>query len=51
VGGVLTSEALGAFESLGRFEITGVGNNQTGNPIMSPRRLSVEMHGGKTFPK
>jgi hypothetical protein len=51
VGGVLTSEALGAFKALGRFEITGVGNNQTGNPIVSPGRLSVAMHGGPMFPK
>jgi hypothetical protein len=51
VGGVLTYEALGASEALGRFEITGVGNNQTGNPIVSPRRLSVAMHGGPMFPK
>jgi hypothetical protein len=51
VGGVLTSEALGAAEALGRFEITGVGNNQTGNPMVSPGRLSVAMYGGPMFPK
>jgi hypothetical protein len=49
VCGVLTSEALGA--ALGRFEITGVGNNQTGNLMVSPRRLSVAMYGGPMFPK
>jgi hypothetical protein len=51
VGGVLTFEALGAFEALGIFKITGVGNNQTDNPIVSPKRLSVAMHEGPTFPK
>ena len=50
MGGVLTSEALGAVEALGRFEITGVGNNQTGNPMVSPRRLSVAMYEGPKFP-
>jgi hypothetical protein len=28
-----------------------VGNNQTGNPMVSPERLSVTMHKGPTFPK
>jgi hypothetical protein len=51
VGGVLTSKVLGAVETLGGFEITGVGNNQTGNPMVSPRRLSVAMYGGPKFPK
>jgi hypothetical protein len=51
VGGVLTYEALGAVEALGRFKITGVGNNQIGNPMVSPGRLSVEMHRGPMFPK
>jgi hypothetical protein len=41
VGGVLTFEELGTFEALGRFKITGVGNNQTDNQIVSPGRLSV----------
>jgi hypothetical protein len=51
VRGVLTSEELGAIEALGRFEITGVGNNQTGNPMVSPGRLNVAMYGGPMFPK
>jgi hypothetical protein len=51
VGGVLTSKVLGAVETLGGFEITGVGNNQTGNPMVSPGRLSVAMYGGPKFPK
>jgi hypothetical protein len=51
VGGVLTSKVLGAFEALGRFEITGVGNNQTGNPMVSPGRLSVAMNRGLMFPE
>jgi hypothetical protein len=51
VGGVLTYKAIGAFEALERFEITGVGNNQTGNPIVSSERLSVALHGGPTFSK
>jgi hypothetical protein len=51
VGGVLTFEELGAFEALGKVKIIGVGNNQTGNPMVSPKRLSVEMHGGPMFPK
>jgi hypothetical protein len=50
VGGVLTSKLLGATETLGGFRITGVGNNQTGNPIVSPGRLSVETYGGPKFP-
>jgi hypothetical protein len=51
VGGVLTSEALRAFEALGKVEITGVGNNQTDNLMVNPKRLSVAMHGGSMFPK
>jgi hypothetical protein len=51
VGVVLTSEALGAFEALVKVDITEVGSNQTGNLMVSPRRLSVAMHGGPTFPK
>jgi hypothetical protein len=51
VGGVLTFEALGALESLGKFEITIVGNNHTGNSMVSPSRLGVEMHEGLMFPK
>jgi hypothetical protein len=51
VGGVLTYKSLGAFEALGRCEITRVEKNQTGNPIVSIGRLSVEMHRGPTFPK
>jgi hypothetical protein len=50
VGGVLTSKALGEVETLGGFEITGVGNNQTDNPMVSPGRLSVEIYGGPKFP-
>jgi hypothetical protein len=50
VGGVLTSEVLGATEALGGFGITGVGNNQTGHPIVSPGRLSVATYGGPKFP-
>ena len=49
--GVLTSEALSASKALGRFEIIEVGNNQTSNPMVSPKRLSVAMHEGPTFPK
>jgi hypothetical protein len=51
VGGVLTSKVLGAVESLGGFEITRVGNNQTSNLMVSLGRLSVEMYGGTKFPK
>jgi hypothetical protein len=51
VAGVLTSKALGAFEELGKVEITRVGNDQTGNPMVHPGRLGVEMHVGPTFPK
>ena len=50
MGGVLTSKVLGATETLGGFGITGVGNNQTGNPIVSPGRLSVATYGGPKFP-
>jgi hypothetical protein len=50
VGGVLKSKVLGAVETLGRFEITGVGNNQTDNPMVSPGRLSVAMYEGPKFP-
>ena len=49
--GVLTFEALGVVETLGIFEITRVGNNQTSNLMVSPRRLSVAMYGGPMFPK
>jgi hypothetical protein len=51
VGGVLTFEVLGVVEALGGFEITGVGNNQIGNLMVSPGRLSVAMYGGPKFPK
>jgi hypothetical protein len=51
VGGVLKSKLLGAVETLGGFEITKVGNNQTGNPMVSLKRLSVEMYRGPKFPK
>jgi hypothetical protein len=51
VGAVLTSEALGAVEKLGRFDITRVGNNQTDNPMVSLGRLSVAMYEGPVFPK
>jgi hypothetical protein len=50
VGGVLTSKVLGAVETLGGFEIIGVGNNQTSNPMVSLERLSVPMYGGPKFP-
>jgi hypothetical protein len=50
VGGVLTSKVLGATKTLGGFRITGVGNNQTGNPIVSPGKLSVGAYGGPKFP-
>jgi hypothetical protein len=51
VGGVITYKALGAFEALGKVKITVVGNNQTGNLMVSPRRVIVAMDGGPTFPK
>jgi hypothetical protein len=51
VGGVLTSKVLGAIEALGGFDITRVGKNQTGNPMVSPGRLTVAMYGGPKFPK
>ena len=51
MGGVLTSKVLGAIEKLGGIRITGVGNNQTGNPMVSIGRLSVEIYGGPQFPK
>jgi hypothetical protein len=51
VGGVLTSKVLDAAETLGGFEITGVGNNQISNPMAIPGRLSVAMYGGPKFPK
>jgi hypothetical protein len=44
VGGKLTSKVLGVVETLGGFEITRVGNNQTGNPMVSPGRLSVAIY-------
>ena len=50
MGGVLTSKVLGATETLGGFGITGVGNNQTGNLIVSPGRLNVATYGGTKFP-
>ena len=50
MGGVLTSKVLDATETLGGFKITGVGNNQTGNPIVIPGRLSVATYGGEKFP-
>ena len=50
MGGVLTSKVLGAIEMFGGFGITGVENNQTGNPIVSPGRLSVATYGGPKFP-
>ena len=50
MGGVLTSKVLGATETLGGFGITRVGKKQTGNPIVSPRRLSVAMYEGPNFP-
>jgi hypothetical protein len=46
----MTSKVLGAVETLGGFGITGVGNNQTGNPMVSPGRLSVAIYGGPKFP-
>jgi hypothetical protein len=51
LGGLLSYDALGSSEALGIFEITGVGNNQTGNPMVSLGRLNVAMDGGPTFPK
>jgi hypothetical protein len=51
VCGVLIYEVLGAAETLGKFKITGVGNNQTGNPMVSLGRISVEMYVGPMFPK
>jgi hypothetical protein len=51
VGGMLTSEGLGAFEALGKVNIIEVGNNQTGNPMVIPGRLSVKIHRGPMFPK
>jgi len=51
VGGVLIYKALGAFKELVKFAITTVGNNQTGNPMVSLGRLNVAMHGGPMFPK
>ena len=51
MGGVLTFEELGEFKSLGKVEINGVGNNQIGNPMVSPGRLGVAMYGGAMFPK
>ena len=51
MGGVLTYKVLGAVEELGKFKITGVGNNQTSNPMVSPGRLSVAMYEGPMFPK
>ena len=51
MGGVITSELLCVAEELGIFKITRVGKNQTGNPMVSPERLSVAMYGGPKFPK
>jgi hypothetical protein len=51
VGGVLTSKVLGVVEALGGFKITGVGNNQTCNPMVSLGILGVAMYGGPKFPK
>jgi hypothetical protein len=50
VGGVLTYKVLGAAKTLGGLGITGVGNNQTGNLMVSPGRLSVATYGGPKFP-
>ena len=50
MGGVPTSKVLGLVEALGEFKITRVGNNQTGNPMVSPGRLNVEIYGGPKFP-
>jgi hypothetical protein len=50
VGDVMTSKLLGAVETLGGFNITGVGKNQTGNPMVSLGRLSVAMYGEPKFP-
>ena len=47
----MTSKVLGAVETLGGFDITRVGSNQTSNPMVSPGRLSVAMYGGPMFPK
>ena len=50
MGGVPTSKVLGVAETLGGFGITRVGDNKTGNPIVSPGRLSVATYGGPKFP-
>ena len=50
MGGVLTYKVSGATETFGGFRITGVGNNQTGNPIVIPGRLSVATYGEPKFP-
>ena len=50
MGGVLTSEVLGVAKALGRYEINGVGNNQTNNLMVSPERFSVAMYEGPMFP-
>jgi hypothetical protein len=50
VGGVPTYKVLGEVQTLGGFEITGVGNNQNGNPMVSPGRLSVAIYEGTKFP-
>jgi hypothetical protein len=51
VGGLLTFEVLGVVVAMGGFEITVVGNNENGNPMVSPGRISVEMYGGPKFQK
>jgi hypothetical protein len=48
---MLTSKELGISKALLIFKITGVGNNQTDNPMVSPERFSVSIHGGTMFPK
>ena len=51
MGGVLTSKVLGAVETMGGFEITGVGKNQIGNLMVSLGRLGVAIYRGPKFPK
>ena len=45
----LILEVLGS-EAIGVHGITGLENNQIGNPIVNPRRINVAMRGGPTSP-
>jgi hypothetical protein len=51
VGGLFSWGVGISYEAPGAFGITGVENNDIGNPIANHGRLNVEIQGGPTFPK